>query len=80
MPQYLVEAYQAGGVEPPTLAHVDPPVRHVRSVYVPADEVALHFFDAPSAEAVRDALVRISFVHERVVEARSHLYVREEQG
>lgn len=52
-------ALSAGGLE----------VRHVASLYVPSDELALHVFDAASAEHAVDAARAAGLVFERVVEA-----------
>lgn len=67
MPDYLVESYQPGSerLPPETLGRV----RRVRSLHLPVDEVSLHVFSAPTREDVRDALDRISFPYERIVEA-----------
>ena len=45
-------------------------VRHVRSVFLPADEMCFHFFDAASAAAVRAAGERAAIAFDRVSEAR----------
>lgn len=44
-------------------------VRHVRSVFVPADETCFHLFDAASAAAVRAAGERAAIDFDRVSEA-----------
>ena len=44
-------------------------VRHVQSVFVPADEMCFHFFDAASAAGVRAAGERAAIAFDRVSEA-----------
>ncbi|MGH3017207.1 MAG: hypothetical protein ACRDLU_02390 [Gaiellaceae bacterium] len=61
------EEISAGGV----------PVRHVRSVFVPEDEIALQFFEAPAAEVVVEVSRRAGLAYERIVEATEHLFVPE---
>lgn len=69
MPDYLVESYQPGrGRIPPETAGC---VRRVHTLHLPVDEVSLHVFRAPSRADVQDALDRISFPYERIVEAIS---------
>jgi hypothetical protein len=51
------------------LANSGTPVRYVRSIFVPGDEMCLYLFEAPSAEAVREASERAGLVAERIVEA-----------
>ena len=67
MPSYLVEAYLAD--TPTALAEAraraqlaaesDDEVHHVRTTFLPADEVVLHIMDAPSHDAVRRAAGRV---------------------
>ena len=45
------------------------PVRHVRSSFLPADELFLHVLEAESAEAVREATRRADVTPERIVES-----------
>jgi hypothetical protein len=45
------------------------PVLYVRSVFLPEDEICLHFFDAPSREAVEEVARRAALAYERLVEA-----------
>lgn len=45
------------------------PVRHVRSSFVPADELFLHVVEAPSAEAAGEATTRAGIDPERIAEA-----------
>ena len=81
MASYLLETYAAGlGAEDvaraatrareaaATLTRGGMPVRHVRSYLIPADEMFLHFFEAPSAEAVGQAALIAELQVERVVE------------
>ena len=44
-------------------------VRHLRSVFVPADETCFHLFDAASAAAVQAAGERAAIAFDRVSEA-----------
>jgi hypothetical protein len=45
------------------------PIRYVTSVFVPADELCLHIFDAPSVETVRAVAQRAALDPLRIVEA-----------
>ena len=45
------------------------PTRHVRTIYVPADETCFSLFEAPSEDAVRDANVRLGLPFTRITEA-----------
>jgi hypothetical protein len=44
-------------------------VRHVRSSFLPADELFLHLLEAPSAEAAGEATRRAGIAPERIAEA-----------
>jgi len=44
-------------------------VRFLESIFFPADELCLHLFEGPSAEAVGRTSERAGLVAERVVEA-----------
>jgi hypothetical protein len=46
-------------------------VRHVRSSFLPADELLLHLIEAESAEAAGEASRRAGVAPERIVEAVS---------
>jgi hypothetical protein len=46
-------------------------VRHVRSSFLPADELFLHLIEAESAEAAGEASRRAGIAPERIVEAVS---------
>jgi len=77
MPRYLVESYAANAPEgfddvrerARLAAELDASVEHVRTTFVPDDEVVLHIFDARSEETLRDAVGRAGLDHERIVEA-----------
>lgn len=83
MAQYLVERYLPG-ITPEALKDAatrakltttemtkeGPPVRYRRSTYVPGEEKCFCLFDAPSAEAVREANDRAQIPFERIVEAQ----------
>jgi hypothetical protein len=45
------------------------PVRHLSTIYVPSDESCFCLFDAPSADALREAQERSGIGFERIVEA-----------
>jgi hypothetical protein len=47
------------------------PVRHLRAIFVPGDELCLHLFEGPSAEVVGEAGRRVGVNFERIVEAAS---------
>jgi uncharacterized protein DUF4242 len=47
------------------------PVRYLRSIFVHADEMCFHLFEAPSAEAVRQAVEWGGLSPERIVEAHT---------
>lgn len=44
-------------------------VRLVRTTFLPSDEIALHVFEAPSAEAVERAATRAGLRYDRMVDA-----------
>lgn len=80
--RYLVEAYlsrlNAGEVPEleararaatRRLAQEGKPVRYVRAIFVPEDEICFHLFEAPSPEAVLEASRRARLDVDRVVEA-----------
>jgi hypothetical protein len=48
------------------------PVRYLRSIFVPQDEMCFHLLEAGSAEAVREVIGRAGFSPDRIVEA--HLW------
>jgi hypothetical protein len=41
----------------------------VRTTFLPADEIALHVFEAPSAQAVERAAIRAGLRYDRMVDA-----------
>jgi len=45
-------------------------VRYLRPILLPEDEVCLHLFEAPSADAVTEASRRAELRYERIVEVR----------
>jgi hypothetical protein len=45
------------------------PVRHLSTIYVPSDESCFSLFDAPSADALRQAQEYAGIGFERIVEA-----------
>jgi hypothetical protein len=75
VPSYLVETYaplgRADEVEAALarLANGREAVRHLRATFVPEDETCFHLVEAPSLEAVREALQRAAIPYERIVEA-----------
>jgi hypothetical protein len=78
VPSYLVEAYlpdsPAAVAEARRRARhaatLGDGVRYVRTTFVPSDEVVLHIFEAPSAEALGAAGREAELSFERIVEAR----------
>ncbi len=78
MPRYLVEAYVPATAaaqaevreQVQRAALLGRGVRHVRTTFLPTDEVALHMFDAPSLAAMRRAGRLASLHYERIVEAK----------
>jgi hypothetical protein len=48
------------------------PVRYLRSIFVPQDEMCFHLFEAGSAVAVREVIEQAGFSPDRIVEA--HLW------
>ena len=77
MPRYLLESYVADG-EPAQSEVVDRAaavasfgagIRHIRTTFVPEDQVVLHVFEAPSAGALKRAGIRAGLRYERLVEA-----------
>ena len=81
MAQYLIEAYtpERGREDLPSLVTrarkaaaamrrdgLD--VRYLRPILVPEDEICFHLFEAPSADAVREASRRAELIYERIVE------------
>jgi hypothetical protein len=84
MPSYLVDSYlprsRSGDLSEliarlraaaETLTAEGTAVRHVRSSFLPADELLLHLVEAESAEAAGEATRRAGIAPERIVEAVS---------
>ena len=77
MPHYLVESYLAdspAAVEDArecarSVENGEAGIRYVRTTFVPGDEVVLHMFEAPSAEALDDAGRLAALAYDRIVEA-----------
>ena len=79
MTRFLVEAYTTAGhladVEQRARDAADEvsrsgiPVRYVRSIYVPEDEICFHLFDAESVGAVRTVTERAQLEAQRIVTA-----------
>ena len=82
MPSYLIEGYQPRSRSAELTESVarlrrtadeltaeGVPVRHLRSSFLPADELVLHVLEAESAEAAGDATKRAGIAPERIVEA-----------
>jgi Protein of unknown function (DUF4242) len=44
------------------------PVRYLRSIFVPLDEICFHLLDGPSAEAVQEVAGRAGIVPQRILE------------
>ena len=44
------------------------PVRYVRSIFVPVDEICFHLLDGPSPQAVREVAGRAGIVPQRILE------------
>jgi hypothetical protein len=77
MPNYLIESYLAGSSDAVAEAcrrarsasDAIAGVRYVRTTFLPAGEMALHLFEAPSMAALRRAAGDAALDCERVVEA-----------
>lgn len=77
VPSYLVESYAANHGDAVDAARerarlaatLGIGVQHVRTTFLPADEVVLHMFEARSAEALRRAVALAGLDHDRIVEA-----------
>ena len=77
MPSYLVESYLTDSATAVAdarrraqhAATLEDGVRYVRTTFVPGDEVVLHLFEAPTAEALDAAGRKAALEFERIVEA-----------
>ena len=70
MPEFLVEAYRTKPDRAADVARVaGDGIGHVRSIFVPDDEVSFHLFTGPSLEALRSALELAGFAFERIAAA-----------
>ena len=77
MPSYLVESYLADSPaavdearsRARSLDDDGAGVHYVRTTFLPGDETILHVFEAPSPEALRDAVRNAALQYERIVEA-----------
>jgi hypothetical protein len=77
VPRYLLEAYLPDGEaarndlseRATAVARHGADVRHVRTTFVPDDQVVLLVFEAPSAGALRRAGERAGLRYERLAEA-----------
>lgn len=47
------------------------PIKHIRSIHVPDDEICFHLFEADSAEALAAAIAEAELRAQRIVEVRS---------
>ena len=77
MPRYLLEAYVADSTSSlgkaresaERTAELGEDIRHVRTTFLPDDQLVLHVFEAPSAGALRRAGARAALRYERLIEA-----------
>lgn len=77
MPSYLIESYASGS--PAVLAdargrarrtaELGAGIRYLRTTFIPRDEIVLHFFEAPSLDALDVAGRLAALPFERIVEA-----------
>jgi hypothetical protein len=78
VPTYVIETYLSRA-RPDELdaatarlrAAVEPPVRHLRSFFVPEDETCFHVVEAPSLAATEDVSRRARITPDRIVEAET---------
>ena len=68
-PDVLAAAVERARIAAVQLAHEGSPVRYVRSILIPGDEMCFHVFEGPSAEAVGEASRRAALDYDRIVEA-----------
>jgi uncharacterized protein DUF4242 len=80
MTSYVVEAYTpaTADLEPietaarqaaAEMSAGGTPVRYVRSIFVPLDEICFHLLEGPSAETVDEVAGRAGIVPQRILEA-----------
>ncbi len=77
MPRYLLEAYIPDSTSArrdardraERTAVLGEGIRHVRTTFLPDDQIVQHVFEAPSAGALRRAGARAELGFERLVEA-----------
>jgi predicted SPOUT superfamily RNA methylase MTH1 len=77
VPRYLLEAYVADTASAQTdavarakrVASLGSGIRHVRTTFVPDDQVVQHVFEAPSAGVLDRAGRRAALRYERILEA-----------
>lgn len=73
MPTYLVESYEPdrgdARLRAIRAAAMSPGVRHLLTTFLPDDEVVLHLFEAPSADAIGAAGRLAELPFDRIVEA-----------
>ena len=77
MPRDLLEAYVGDSPAAQSelvdralrVASLGPGISHIRSTFVPDDQVVLHVFEAPSAGALHRAGARAGLQYERLAEA-----------
>lgn len=74
MPTFIVESYGADGAIADQLARAERvtelsvDIRYIRTTVMPADQVLLHFFEAPSSEGLREAVGVLDLGCDRIVE------------
>lgn len=77
MPKYLLEAYVPDSMSAlgnaresaERTATFGEGIRHVRTTFLPEDQLVQHVFEAPSAGVLRRAGTRAALRYERLVEA-----------
>jgi hypothetical protein len=73
VPTFLVESYEPdrGDVRAAArrVAELKEGIRHLRTTFVPEDEIVLHLFEAPSAAALGKAGRQAALPFDRIVEA-----------
>ena len=77
MPKYLLEAYVPDSMSAlgdarenaERTATLGEGIRHVRTTFLPEDQLVQHVFEAPSAGVLRRAGARAALRYERLVEA-----------